>query len=291
MAADRRRDRLVERVAAGVLALDARGRLRPERRRLPERLRRLSPGRRRSAGWRARREVAAGGGVIYAGALVVSLGLLRASPSYGLPAVLWLFAVVWGTDVAAYFAGRLIGGPKLWPSVSPGKTWSGAIAGAFAGAALGLLLSGWAERIDRLFWLGLATAVVSELGDLFEFGVQAAVRRQGFEPPHSRPRRPDGQARRLHCGLRLRRAFRRRPIPGAPSSPADFFNGERAKRRGAPSRRKSPRGPSGSPSSERPGSIGRSCAQVIGASPGRFTVASVASGRDGAALGSPRPRT
>ncbi len=114
----------------------------------------------------------AGAGALYAGALVVSLGLLRASPSYGLPAVLWLFAVVWGTDVAAYFAGRLIGGPRLWPSVSPGKTWSGAVAGAFAGAALGLLLSGWTDRIDLLFWLGLAAAVVAELGDLFESAVK-----------------------------------------------------------------------------------------------------------------------
>ena len=90
--------------------------------------------------------------------------------------------MVWGADVAAYFAGRLVGGPKLWPSVSPGKTWSGAIAGAFAGAAFGLLLSGWADRIDRLFWLGLAAAVVSELGDLFEsafkrrFGVKDSSR-------------------------------------------------------------------------------------------------------------------
>lgn len=110
----------------------------------------------------------AAAGVIYAGSLVVSLGLLRASPNYGLAAVLWLFAVVWGADVAAYFGGRLIGGPRLWPSVSPGKTWSGAVAGAFLGAALGLLLGGWTNRIDRLFGLGLATAVVSELGDLFE---------------------------------------------------------------------------------------------------------------------------
>jgi len=110
----------------------------------------------------------AAAGALYAGALVVSLAFLRASPHYGLAAVLWLFAVVWGADIAAYFAGRLIGGPRLWPSVSPGKTWSGAVVGALAGAAFGLLLSGWSNRVDRLFCLGLATAVISELGDLFE---------------------------------------------------------------------------------------------------------------------------
>jgi phosphatidate cytidylyltransferase len=107
-------------------------------------------------------------GALYAGALVVSLGLLRASPNYGLAAVLWLFAVVWGADIAAFFGGRLIGGPRLWPSISPGKTWSGAVVGALVGATLGLLLGPWTNRIDRLFLLGLATAVVSELGDLFE---------------------------------------------------------------------------------------------------------------------------
>ena len=46
-------------------------------------------------------------------------------------------------DIAAYFGGRLIGGPRLWPSVSPGKTWAGAIIGALAGAILGLMLAGW----------------------------------------------------------------------------------------------------------------------------------------------------
>ena len=124
----------------------------------------------------------AGAGALYAGSLVVCLGLLRASPNYGLAAILWLFAVVWGADVAAYFAGRLIGGPKLWPSVSPGKTWSGAAVGALAGALCGLLLSAWTSRIDRLFWLGVAAAVVSQLGDLFEsalkrrFGVKDSSR-------------------------------------------------------------------------------------------------------------------
>lgn len=118
------------------------------------------------------RPVWAGAGALYAGALIVSLGLIAASPSYGFAAVLWLFAVVWGADIAAYFAGRAIGGPKLWPRVSPGKTWSGAIAGVIGGAALGLViglvLAPGPVRIGPLLALGLATAVVSELGDLFE---------------------------------------------------------------------------------------------------------------------------
>ena len=140
-------------------------------------------------GWLAGRGAAtwAGVGALYAGALVAGVTLLRISPSYGLAAILWIFAVVWGADVAAYFAGRTIGGPKLWPSVSPGKTWSGAIVGALAGAVLGLMLTAWTNQIMPLFWLGLATAIVSALGDLFEsalkrrFGVKDS---SGLIPGH-----------------------------------------------------------------------------------------------------------
>jgi phosphatidate cytidylyltransferase len=140
-------------------------------------------------GWIAggRQGIWAAAGVLYAGALVASVGLLRVSPSFGMASILWLFAVVWGADIAAYFAGRLIGGPRLWPRVSPGKTWAGAIVGAFAGAALGLMLGAWTNRLAALFWLGLATAIVSELGDLFEsalkrrFGVKDS---SGLIPGH-----------------------------------------------------------------------------------------------------------
>ena len=225
----------------------------------------------------------AGAGVLYAGALIVSLGLLRASPSYGLPAILWLFAVVWGTDVAAYFGGRLIGGPRLWPSVSPGKTWSGAAAGAFAGAAFGLLLSGWTNRIDLLFWLGLAAAIVAELGDLFESALKRRFGVKDFEPPHPGPRRPHGQARRLHRRIRLRRAVRRRQHQrllhrqrAVSMVSRHAVSRAAAARVGARPRSLAILGATGS--------IGRSCARVIGAAPGRFSVASVASGRDGAAL-------
>jgi len=142
-----------------------------------------------AVGWIAggRQGIWAAAGVLYAGALVASVALLRVSPSFGMASILWLFAVVWGADIAAYFAGRLIGGPRLWPSVSPGKTWAGAIVGAFAGAVLGLMLAAWTNRLAALFWLGLATAIVSELGDLFEsalkrrFGVKDS---SGLIPGH-----------------------------------------------------------------------------------------------------------
>jgi phosphatidate cytidylyltransferase len=142
-----------------------------------------------AVGWIAgRRDGAwAGAGALYASALVASVVLLRISPNFGLASILWLFAVVWGADIAAYCSGRLIGGPRLWPSVSPGKTWAGAIAGALAGAVLGLTLAAWTSRLAALFWLGLATAIVSELGDLFEsalkrrFGVKDS---SGLIPGH-----------------------------------------------------------------------------------------------------------
>ncbi|TIP76695.1 MAG: phosphatidate cytidylyltransferase, partial [Mesorhizobium sp.] len=59
----------------------------------------------------------------------------------GLVAILFLFAVVWATDIAAYFVGRAVGGPKLAPSISPGKTQSGALGGAVGGVIAGLLLA------------------------------------------------------------------------------------------------------------------------------------------------------
>lgn len=118
----------------------------------------------------------AGGGVIYAGALAFSVCLLRASQTYGLLAVATLFAIVWGTDIFAYFGGRLIGGPKLWPAVSAGKTWSGTISGVVSGAALGLIVArvgvGPGLALAPTFLACLTLASVSQAGDLFESAVK-----------------------------------------------------------------------------------------------------------------------
>ncbi|PNG27851.1 phosphatidate cytidylyltransferase [Methylocella silvestris] len=111
-------------------------------------------------------------GVPYAGALIVSVSLLYFSPTDGSRAIFWLCATVWGTDVFAYFGGRLIGGPKLWPQISPSKTWSGTLCGVVAGALLGAIVGAHGVSGTRLlapiFALGLVTAIVSQAGDIFE---------------------------------------------------------------------------------------------------------------------------
>jgi phosphatidate cytidylyltransferase len=118
------------------------------------------------------RRIWAGAGALYAGAAALAPALLRGSPTQGLAAILWLFAVVWGTDVGAYFGGRLLGGPKLWPSISPGKTWSGALIGAVISALLGLIVAALATpggvKVLPLLGLGVVASALAQGGDLFE---------------------------------------------------------------------------------------------------------------------------
>jgi phosphatidate cytidylyltransferase len=123
------------------------------------------------------RRIWSGGGLIYAGALIIAVLTLRGSFPFGRWAVGFLFAIVWGTDAAAYFAGRLIGGPKFMPHISPSKTWSGTGVGIVTGALIGLGFLAIAARYSQfdaiapsfaLLFLGLILAAVSQLGDLFE---------------------------------------------------------------------------------------------------------------------------
>jgi phosphatidate cytidylyltransferase len=117
----------------------------------------------------ARLRMWSAGGVFYAGGMLVAVCLLRVSSPLGLRAILWLFAVVWGTDIMAYFGGRLMGGPKLWVRVSPGKTWSGFVTGIVCGAAAGLLA---APASGGVFALGLATGAAAQGGDLAESAIK-----------------------------------------------------------------------------------------------------------------------
>ncbi len=112
--------------------------------------------------------------VPYGAAVFVGAILLRQDPQDGLLAILWLFAVVWATDIAAYFTGRALGGPKLAPRISPKKTWSGAIGGAAAAVLAGVAVAaaGGAERLWPVALIALAVSISAEFGDLVESGVK-----------------------------------------------------------------------------------------------------------------------
>ncbi len=113
-------------------------------------------------------------GLLYASVLLVAPAVLRRDPAFGFVAILFLFAVVWGTDIAAYFAGRAIGGAKLWPAVSPNKTWSGAIGGALGGFAAGLMVVKLAGLViaPMLLLVAFGLSVASQAGDLLESAIK-----------------------------------------------------------------------------------------------------------------------
>jgi phosphatidate cytidylyltransferase len=111
-----------------------------------------------------------GTGVLYTGLPVIALEWLRGDGSLGLLAVLFILLAVVATDTAAYFTGRAVGGPKLWPAISPNKTWSGLAGGVTAAALIGALFphitgSGWSSWLSGL---GLVLGLVAQAGDLAE---------------------------------------------------------------------------------------------------------------------------
>ncbi len=127
-------------------------------------------------------------GVLYAGLPAIALIWIRGG-NLGLQASLFILLCVWAADTGAYIAGRLIGGPKLMPRVSPNKTWAG-LAGAIAGSALTGLAFAMALpglSVTRLLATSVALAVVSQIGDLMEsalkrwYGVKDA---SGLIPGH-----------------------------------------------------------------------------------------------------------
>lgn len=117
-----------------------------------------------------RRAPLVAGGVVYASALLIATVILRDDAAFGFAAIVLLFAIVWGTDIGGYFAGRAIGGPKLAAAISPKKTWSGAIGGTVAGVVAAIAVAAMFS-IRNLAMLGIVAfvlSVVSQGGDLFE---------------------------------------------------------------------------------------------------------------------------
>ncbi len=106
-------------------------------------------------------------GLPYVAFPIAALIVLRAAPN-GFALTLWTLAIVWATDIGAYFAGRTFGGPKLARAISPSKTWSGLAGGMLAAWAAGFTLAGWADLPSLCLWLGAPLAVLAQGGDLFE---------------------------------------------------------------------------------------------------------------------------
>lgn len=126
-----------------------------------------------------RRWTAAGFG--YAALAQVASVLVRLDPEMGFVALVFVLLIVWVTDIGGYVAGRGIGGPKLWPRVSPKKTWAGAIGGFLASLiiAAGFVVFGSNKadpaltlRMGPLLLLAAVLSIASQLGDLFESAVK-----------------------------------------------------------------------------------------------------------------------
>jgi phosphatidate cytidylyltransferase len=124
------------------------------------------------APWRA-------AGLVFFGAVIVAALAIRGTGTDGIFACVLLGTVVWLTDTGAYFTGRLLGGEKLAPDISPSKTWSGALGGLALGTLAGLLL--WLVFVPASpLWIGLLLAlslsIAGQLGDLTESAVKRRFR-------------------------------------------------------------------------------------------------------------------
>jgi phosphatidate cytidylyltransferase len=112
-------------------------------------------------------------GFVYAATAELASVLVRHDQTHGFVALILILLVVWVTDIGGYFAGRGIGGPKLWPRVSPKKTW----AGAFGGFTASMVVSGGfvafnLGKAGPLLLMGAMLSVASQLGDLMESAVK-----------------------------------------------------------------------------------------------------------------------
>jgi phosphatidate cytidylyltransferase len=104
--------------------------------------------------------------------MATGLCLVMLRESLGLAPVLWVFAVVIVSDVMGYFAGRIMGGPKFWPAISPKKTWSGTMAGWLGAAAVGYGF--WAAGYGawHLLWASPFVAFAGQMGDIAESAIK-----------------------------------------------------------------------------------------------------------------------
>lgn len=104
--------------------------------------------------------------------LLAGFGMMSVRDDLSLVWLMWLVCVVVATDVVGYFAGRMIGGPKFWPRVSPKKTWSGTGAGWIAAAVVGAIFAARTGASMELVGISVAISMASQMGDIAESAIK-----------------------------------------------------------------------------------------------------------------------
>jgi phosphatidate cytidylyltransferase len=131
------------------------------------------------AGWmvfgRDSRAVWLTAGFVYLAPAAIALIVLRDHLHVGRWDMLFLVLIIWGSDIGAYVVGRLVGGPKLAPAISPGKTWSGAVGGLVAAALVGLAVAAAVSGrlpVQHCVMISMLLGIASQIGDLLESGLK-----------------------------------------------------------------------------------------------------------------------
>ena len=114
--------------------------------------------------------------------LIASAGLVHLRDDFGFDWLVWLAAIVIASDVLGYFVGRIVGGPKFWPTVSPKKTWSGTIAGWIGAVVIGIVFVSLGKSTGEIVGISVAVAIAGQFGDIAE---SALKRRMGVKDSSS----------------------------------------------------------------------------------------------------------
>lgn len=106
------------------------------------------------------------------GILIAAYGLVMVRDNLGFGWIFWLVSIVIATDISGYFAGRVIGGPKFWPAISPKKTWSGTVAGWVASAFVGAVFAIGSGQMGAIVAMSVVISMASQAGDICESAIK-----------------------------------------------------------------------------------------------------------------------